>query len=104
MATTTLRDRLTSAPTRLGIVAMDRACHAFARLRYALPDAHPSRFDLAVHRDLAYGPHQLQRLDAYVPTRSAQPLPVVMYVHGGGFAMLSKETHRLMAFALARRG
>jgi acetyl esterase len=27
-----------------------------------------------------------------------------MYVHGGGFAMLSKETHRLMAFALARRG
>jgi acetyl esterase len=27
-----------------------------------------------------------------------------MYVHGGGFSMLSKETHRVMAFAIASRG
>jgi acetyl esterase len=101
---TTLRDRFASAQTRLGIAAMDRAAHVFARLRYSMPDVHPSRFDLRVHGDLAYGPHSRQRLDVYVPERAAQPLPVVMYVHGGGFAMLSKETHRLMAFALARAG
>ena len=38
------------------------------------------------------------------PTRAPRPLPVVMYVHGGGFRMLSKETHRVMALAIARAG
>lgn len=99
-----LRERLASAPTRVGIAAVDRAAHWLARLRYALPDARPSRFDLAVHRDVAYGSDPLQRLDVYAPARASQPVPVVMYVHGGGFAMLSKETHQLMAFPIARAG
>jgi acetyl esterase len=103
---TPLRARLSSAPTRLYVAAMDRAVHAFARLRYALPDAHPARFDLSLERDVAYGPARgvHNRLDVYVPTRAPRPLPVVMYVHGGGFAMLSKETHRVMALAIARAG
>ena len=104
MGTSTLRHRLASAPTRLGIAAADRAFHVFARLRYAMPDVHPSRFDLTVERDVPYGTHRQQRLDVYRPRRAEGPLPVIMYVHGGGFAMLSKETHRLMAYALARRG
>ena len=29
--------------------------------------------------------------------------PVVIYVHGGGFSMLSKETHRVMALAMRAR-
>jgi acetyl esterase len=101
-----LRERISAAPTRLGVATMDRALHAIARLRYALPDAHPSRFELAVHRDIAYGPVDgpSNRLDAYVPTHARRPLPVVMYVHGGGFAILSKETHRGIAFAIARAG
>lgn len=32
------------------------------------------------------------------------PLPVVLYVHGGGFRILSKDTHWLMGLAFARRG
>jgi acetyl esterase len=101
---------------------MDRAVHAIARLRYALPDAHPSRFDLTIERDVAYaaidsrgesaGVLSARRptgsaahlLDVYASTRAQRPLPVVMYVHGGGFAMCSKETHRLMAVPIARAG
>ncbi len=102
----TLRQRLAAVPTRLSVRAADRAVHAFARVRYALPDARPSRFGVVVHKDLAYGPAEgaWHLLDAYVPTRPARPLPVVMYVHGGGFAMLSKDTHRVMALAIARAG
>jgi acetyl esterase len=100
----TLRDRLASVPTRVGLATVDRAAHVLARLRYALPDVHPSRFDLAVKSNVPYGDDALQRLDVYMPTRAGSPLPVVMYVHGGGFAMLSKDTHRVMAFALARAG
>jgi acetyl esterase len=100
-----LRERLRSAPTRLGVAAMDRAAHVFARLRYAMPDAHPSRFKLTLHRNVHYGPDaRHHRLDVYAPARVPGALPVVMYVHGGGFSMLSKETHRVMAIAIARAG
>ena len=101
-----LREQIVDAPTRLYIATMDRAAHAFARIRYAMPDAHPSRFGVVTHRNLSYGPAEgsWNRLDVYVPTGPRRPLPVVMYVHGGGFTMLSKDTHRVMALAIARAG
>jgi acetyl esterase len=45
-------------------------------------------------------------LDVYRPVhRGGQgALPVVLYVHGGGFRILSKDTHWLMAIAFARKG
>jgi acetyl esterase len=101
-----LRDRIGALPTRLYLRAADRAVHAAARVRYAMPDASPSRFGIAVHRDIPYAPREgsWNKLDIYVPTRPQRPLPVVMYVHGGGFSMLSKDTHRVMALAIARAG
>jgi acetyl esterase len=106
MRSPSLRERLAAAPARFGIAAVDRAAHVFARIRYSMPDAHPARHNLVVHRDIAYASsgQAHHRLDVYVPTRPARPLPVVMYVHGGGFTMLSKETHRVMALAIARAG
>jgi acetyl esterase len=97
---------------KTALAAADWAIHKYARVRYAMPDAALSRFHLRVERDIAYGPPlapgDAHRLDVYVPTRAprgrATRLPVVMYVHGGGFAMLSKDTHRLMAVAIARAG
>jgi acetyl esterase len=98
--------QLRSAPARLYVGAVNQALHAFARVRYAMPDANPSRFDLRLERDVVYGSASVpeHRLDAYIPTRAPRPLPVVMYVHGGGFRMLSKDTHRVMALAIARAG
>jgi len=43
-------------------------------------------------------------LDVYRPADRTGPLPVVLYVHGGGFRILSKDTHWVMAMAFARRG
>ncbi len=85
---------------------LDHVAHAFARVRYNMPDAHPHRYNVVVERDVVYGPttDRAHRLDVYMPTRAAKPLPVVMYVHGGGFSMLSKETHRVMALALSVGG
>ena len=31
-------------------------------------------------------------------------LPCVLYVHGGAFSMMSKDTHRIMAYVLAAQG
>lgn len=106
MPSLTLRQRIRLRKSALRSAAVDRAVHAFARIRYALPDARPSRFDVEVVKDVVYGPtnHKDHRLDVYLPVRTRGPLPIVMYVHGGGFSMLSKETHFVMAMQFARRG
>ncbi len=102
----TLGQRLRLSRGALVFAAVDRAAHALAKVRYAMPDASPERHHVVVHRNVPYregGDHH-NSLDVYIPTRARKPLPVVMYVHGGAFAMLSKETHRVMALAIARRG
>jgi len=45
------------------------------------------------HRDLAYveGGHERQKLDLYLPEKAAGPLPVVIWVHGGGWQAGSKD-------------
>ena len=43
-----------------------------------------------VHRDLAYGTHQRNRLDLAVPPGDG-PFPLVLWVHGGGWTNGSKE-------------
>lgn len=66
-----------------------------------------------VERDVHYGPDadgpdaRHHRLDIYRPQsrngRAAKTAPI-LYVHGGGFRILSKETHATMAKILARAG
>ena len=69
------------------------------------PAASPSRHGVEVVRDVAYGPDpKWHRLDIYRPTRPPGPLPVVLYIHGGAFHLLSKDTHWLMGLAFARFG
>ena len=102
----TLGQRLRLSRGALLYSTVDRAAHALARLRYALPDAQPERHHVFLEPNVPYGMtrHDHHRLDVYVPMRAQRPLPVVMYVHGGAFASLSKDTHRVMALAIARRG
>ena len=63
------------------------------------------RGGVRVQRNIAYRPggRVEHLLDLYTPATPG-PYPVVLYVHGGGFSLLSKDTHWLMATALARRG
>lgn len=45
------------------------------------------------HRNLAYveGGHARQRLDLYLPEKNDKPLPVLIWVHGGGWRAGSKD-------------
>jgi acetyl esterase len=102
----TLRQRLRLYEGHVRARTIDAWVHAFARVRYAMPDARPERYGIERIPDVVYGrsSHRHHRLDVYVPQNTKRAMPVVMYVHGGGFGMLSKETHRVMALAIARRG
>ncbi len=70
------------------------------------PLARPGRHGVEVLRDISYLPtgEIEHRLDVYRPTSVKGPRPVVLYVHGGGFRILSKDTHWIMGLAFARRG
>ncbi|HUH02347.1 MAG TPA: alpha/beta hydrolase [Kofleriaceae bacterium] len=72
------------------------------------PRADPTRHHVQVIRDVPYveGPAGLPEhtLDIYRPTVKRGPWPIVLYVHGGGFRLLSKDTHWVMGLLFARFG
>ena len=63
------------------------------------------RDGLPVSKDVAYGPDPLQKLDLYPPQgKSGAPSPIVVYVHGGGFARGDKRSGENIAAYFARHG
>jgi acetyl esterase len=70
------------------------------------PDARMERHGVERITDVAYldSGRAAHRLDVYRPVNRTGPLPVCLYVHGGGFRILSKDTHWLMGLIFARRG
>ena len=57
-------------------------------------------------RNISYLPDggYARQLDIYRPKKIASPRPVIMYIHGGGFSMCSKDTHQGVALAYAANG
>lgn len=54
-----------------------------------------------VLKDLAYGDHERQKLDLYIP-KGDGPFPLVIWVHGGGWEAGSKESGNPAAGLLAK--
>lgn len=86
---------------------VDQLTHTFAHLGYGfLPWAIQSWRRVQVERNIPYRPtgRRHHRLDVYRLRDTAELLPTVMYIHGGAFSMMSKDTHRVMAYVLASQG
>jgi acetyl esterase len=103
-----LRTRLRK---RIGSAAADGFFHGASKLGSLHPNARPERHGVEVVKDVSYGPRgRHHTLDVYRPAPGARfaptsgGLPVVLYIHGGGFRILSKDTHWVMALAFARQG
>lgn len=62
--------------------------------------------EVQVHKDICYGDPTIKehKLDIYQPKNTPKRSPVCLYIHGGGFSLLSKETHWMAALYLARKG
>jgi acetyl esterase len=91
---------------RAGAALVDNAFRGLASAGRLHPLANPERHRVEVTRDLPYGSLGVpeHRLDVYRPVDRGEKLPIVLYVHGGGFRILSKDTHWIMALAFARKG
>jgi acetyl esterase len=84
----------------------DWGLRSVANVARRMPIARPDRHHVQVIRDLRYrdtgNPDHV--LDIYRPTVRKGPYPVILYVHGGGFSQLSKDTHWIMGLVFARYG
>ncbi len=91
---------------RVGRAFMDTAWTVLSHGFRKMPIARPDRHGVACQYDIPYAPggetHHL--LDVYKPAKGTGPWPVVMYIHGGGFRILSKDSHWGMGLAFAKRG
>ena len=102
----------------LGAVVVDGFFNGFSRVARLHPQAKPARHAVEHLRDIRYhdsggDPLREHLLDAYRPVHHPSrpdsrhpppPWPIVFYVHGGGFRILSKDTHWIMGLGFARRG
>lgn len=92
---------------RAGALLVDNAFHGLATVSKLHPFSKPERHGLEVLADISYADaaHPYRKLDVYRPVqRGPAAPPAVLYVHGGGFRILSKNTHWVMALAFARAG
>lgn len=91
---------------RLNSWALDAMLGSMARLGRMHPAADPKRHGVELLRDVPYRTTGIpeHRLDVYRPRRGNGPWPIVVYFHGGGFRVLSKDTHWVMGLAFARAG
>jgi len=95
---------------RVGAVVVDNFFNGAARLAKLHPKAKPSHHGVEHIVDLRYAEGSQTRdhlLDVWRPIperQGAGPHPIVFYIHGGGFRILSKDTHWVMGLGFARRG
>ena len=100
-----IEHRLSRARRRAGGRALHGFFHGLATLGRLHPQAAPEKHGITLTEDNPYRETGLDahKLDVWRPD-AAQNAPVVLYVHGGGFRILSKRTHWMMALAFARQG
>lgn len=90
----------------VGAALTDGMFESITRATRYLPIAHPRVHGVEVIRDVPYreGGHAHHLADLWRPRERQGPLPVVLYIHGGRFARLSKDTHWIFNLVFARRG
>ena len=94
------------APARIALVALSLLLVACSATKFAVANLAAKTEPAARTADLAYGPEPRQRLDVYTPrTRhGSAAVPVVMFVHGGGWDAGSKDLYKFVGTSLAARG
>lgn len=92
-----------------GALVVDTFFRSLTNVAKLHPNANPAKHDVEVTKNVAYlasgREHHLADIYRPVGKRAADgPLPIVLYVHGGGFRILSKDSHWIMGLLFARRG
>jgi len=80
-------------------LAVLAACAPARLLNATIPER-----GLSIRRDLPFGTDPRQRLDLYAPAAADRPLPIILFLYGGGWDDGSKADYLFAAEGLARGG
>ena len=101
-----VRNLLFGMRRKAGLLAVSNGLIGLSLVSRLHPAARPKRQGIEVIRNVPYtdegGRDHL--LDIYRPLKKRKHSPGVLYVHGGAFRILSKDTHWGMAMAFCRGG
>ena len=87
-------------PALLASAVLTTGCSAFSVINAASPNRY-----YEAEKAIAYGEHDRQRLDVYVPSEpAASPAPVVVFFYGGGWRRGERANYEFVASALTRDG
>jgi acetyl esterase len=92
---------------RLNNALIDGAFETASALLRRLPSSQPARHGVSRIVDVPYrgGGDRAHLLDVYRPAQAPPGLlPAVLYIHGGSFRILSKDSHFMMGIEFARAG
>jgi len=92
------------ALSQLALFAMRSSAHGISRIARAHAHSHAELADLTFETEHAYGPEPEHRFELVRLRSETQPLPMLLYFHGGGFQQMSRHTHWWFAAQLARAG
>lgn len=94
------------ARIRLGGILADGFFRGASRVGRVLPMSSPERYGVERIKDIPYQGTNLERhrLDVYRPQGHKGLSPIVLYFHGGGFRLCSKDTHWLPGVLFAAAG
>lgn len=98
---------LKSFRENLGGKLIDGALNSASRVAKFTPGGRAILSGLKIERNISYiegSSEKRHRLDVYQSEHSEGPRPVFIYIHGGGFRILSKDTHWMMGGILAHQG
>lgn len=89
-----------------GALVVDNLWRSLSTAGRFAPNARPERHGVERISDVPYVADGKREhlLDVYRPRSPGEGRPVVLYVHGGGFRILSKDSHWVMGLAFARAG
>ena len=107
-----LSSSVTRVRKRAGGLLLRSLFEGSSRAFRDFPLSKPAAHGLEVIRDVPYTSSGLaaHSYDVWRPQQTdaerakSPPLPLVFYIHGGAFRILSKDSHWIMALAFARRG
>lgn len=100
-------EQLANTRRELGGKALEAFFRGSSSISKRTPWAKAALRDIEIHSDIGYRPDSsdaAHTLDIYRPKNAAGKLPIVFHVHGGGFRILSKDTHWIMALRFAQQG
>ena len=100
----TARQRGTHRNGGWGVLALTVLWLALGAISAAAADRKPEAAGIKVMKDVSYGPHPRNVMDFYLPQSGPTPRPLVICIHGGGWAGGDKSQYAWLGEALARQG